>query len=998
MTSKRALPAGEDEETENQVPETATKRQRLETAQRVRNATVRSADSSFHEKRIQWFWEHRDLFEPLLPEKSFFTKLAECPPLGETIPRREVPTPASVQATLKDYQMRGLSFLVHMYENGVNAILGDEMGLGKTLQTLSLFAHIKEHSNGGPFLVVCPLSVLGSWATEISRWTPSLTSITIHGAQSERARIKSLCLTNQYDIYVTTYEQYVAEQGWFKSFRWKIVVLDEGHKIKNENTNVSVSLRGLNAQFRLLLTGTPLQNNLHELWALLHWLFPEVFTPKTVKKFDESFDLNKGQYDLAVLDYSRRLLERIMLRRLKNQVDFQIPPKEEMTLYVPLSPMQRFWYKRLLTGLDTMTLQEVFSATHKESSEEVHSASEMKQFEETKAAMEYSMKAGGNEWKKLMNLLMQLRKCCNHPYMLPNSEPEPFLPGEHLVLASSKMVLLDKLLKHLKAGGHRSLLFSSFTGMLDILEDYLIYRGVSYCRLDGSTARPRRNLDIRLFNHKDSPYEVFLISTRAGGLGINLTAADTVIFFDNEWNPQVDLQALARAHRIGQKKTVRVYRIVCQDTVEEQMQSRLQKKLFLSAKVTEDMQDPTAVNEPRFTKGELMSMLRRGARAITRIFESPEEFIAASMNDILQKSREYQKRVDGEAAIEDQEEFTLEGMEIVQSRVFEGRVVHKTAKDIGNEWNELAKRVREDRVVMVDGHAVLKETVGCDMWEARSTFSKNAVIEKKRRRRKFAHEEVCHACSDEDDQSKLLGCTLCPRSYHPKCVGMTKASAKQLVTWSCPQHLCVECLRKTGDAGGMLFRCQSCSNAFCEDCLDFDEIFPVGDVLPEFLLLGFPKVGQAYYIRCTECLDHYKTHPDALKDLEEQMERDWKEVEKQETEIEEVKEVKEEVKVEKQETKKVERKSRQALSPRNEGTTSSSLWPADFCERVRKKMRASGLYTLGLVDEIRQLDPSVHVTKMGLEKILDRSVNAPAYLLGSQRLKRAVEVWVGGVN
>ncbi len=392
---------------------------------------------------------------------------------------------------MKPYQLLGLSFLVYLHKNGLSGILGDEMGLGKTLQTLSLFQYLKESrqlsaSSGElrPCLVVCPLSVLSSWMAESRRWTPGLKVLRFHGSVHERDRLKRIAMGDVdnfgnetrgarkkrndrrtangkpvihvdsetddaedergVDLIVTTYEGYLAEQGWFKkSFLWSYVVLDEGHKIKNDLSLVSKALQGLGAEYRLILTGTPLQNNLVELWALLHWLYPEVFTEKTAELFKSSFNLTKGQVSTKVMDDARRLLEMIMLRRMKNSpgVNLNLPPKTEVLLYVPLTPMQRFWYMRLLTRADKGLLEELFQGAHKKEAAALRQESqeggvlqekgigelealENKAYEgeaaaewaESKQIMRQALEHEAQDenkssaWKKLMNLLMQLRK------------------------------------------------------------------------------------------------------------------------------------------------------------------------------------------------------------------------------------------------------------------------------------------------------------------------------------------------------------------------------------------------------------------------------------------------------------------------------------------------------------------------------------------------------------------------------------------------------------
>ena len=390
---------------------------------------------------------------------------------------------------MKPYQLAGLSFLVYLQRNGLSGILGDEMGLGKTLQTLSLIQYLKENrvlassnKESRPCLVVCPLSVLSSWMAECRRWTPGLRVVRFHGPVSERARLKKIA-TGEEDMYgnhtrsaitkknlrltaagknvisldsgdeledssksnvdlvVTTYETFSAEESWFKrAFVWKYVILDEGHKIKNDLSQVSTALQGIGAEYRLILTGTPLQNNMTELWALFHWLYPEVFTEKTSELFKNSFDLSKGKLSTTVMDDARKLLELIMLRRMKNSpgVDLNLPPKTDILLFVPLTPMQRFWYTRLLTRADKGLLEELFhDAKDKEAKALQEEVKEEKNWEQTGIEELEKMEKDGNtaaDWEeskqimrqaieqeqldqgkksafqKLLNLLMQLRK------------------------------------------------------------------------------------------------------------------------------------------------------------------------------------------------------------------------------------------------------------------------------------------------------------------------------------------------------------------------------------------------------------------------------------------------------------------------------------------------------------------------------------------------------------------------------------------------------------
>ncbi|KAI4262370.1 MAG: hypothetical protein L6R42_002458, partial [Xanthoria sp. 1 TBL-2021] len=806
-------------------------------------------------KRANFFIAQKHLFLPLLPIKNHITKLAEKSRLdGQeedilaisdatdsldgagyrkdlSVPYEELTQqPQGIKASMKPYQLSGLSFLVYLHRNGLSGILGDEMGLGKTLQTLALIQHLKEQrqpsagAQNRPSLVVCPLSVLSSWMAETRRCAPEIKLIRYHGPVHERDRLKRIAIgeidvyghetkrrkqkrkvrmTKQgkpmidldsasdtenevgVDLVVTTYECFQADQAWFKkAFVWHYVILDEGHKIKNEQSLIAKALQALSAEFRLILTGTPLHNNMHELWALLHWLYPEVFTENTSVIFKEAFNLAKGQVSTTFMDDARRLLERIMLRRMKNTegVNLNLPPKTEVLLYIPLTPMQRFYYKRLMTRADQGLLEELF---HNAQQKEVASLEEEAQDQqswhgkdlEQVAALE---KTGGdaawNEsrkiiqqaleqeqqdqskksaWKKLMNLLMQLRKCCNHPYLLPHAEPNPYYIGEHIMHASGKFIVLDKIIRELVISQKKKILiFSGFTRMLDCCEDLLNLRGGSgehfrYLRLEGSTSRARRNLNIRMFNQVDSEQRVMLISTRAGGLGINLTAASDVVMMDQDWNPQITLQAEARAHRIGQDKPVTIYKLCTQGTVEEQMLGRIQKKLYLSAKVTETMQNvhgqkqakkgpggrSSAAEEdmPQFSTGQLMSLVRRGARALAHpeldINQMLEWDWAATLENCKDKPADAIVAKDTGAAStvqEGDERKWLEEVEQVQSRVFEGKKYSKQKDDynsIAQEWSRADRRVGKETTVMVDGFAISKQSMSCGDWEAVPTMA-----------------------------------------------------------------------------------------------------------------------------------------------------------------------------------------------------------------------------------------------------------------------------------
>ncbi|XP_067850488.1 SWI/SNF-related matrix-associated actin-dependent regulator of chromatin subfamily A member 5 isoform X1 [Heptranchias perlo] len=490
---------------------------------------------------------------------------------------------------LRDYQIRGLNWLISLYENGINGILADEMGLGKTLQTIALLGYMKYYrSIPGPHMVLVPKSTLHNWMLEFKRWTPTFRAICLIGDKDQRAAfIRDVLLPGEWDVCVTSYEMLIREKSVFKKFNWRYMVIDEAHRIKNEKSKLSEIVREFKTTNRLLLTGTPLQNNLHELWALLNFLLPDVFNSSA--DFDSWFDTNNCFGDQKLVERLHMVLRPFLLRRIKAEVEKSLPPKKEVKMYVGLSKMQREWYTRILMkDIDILN------------------------------------SSGKMDKMRLLNILMQLRKCCNHPYLFDGAEPgPPYTTDTHLVVNSGKMVVLDKLLPKVKEQGSRVLIFSQMTRVLDILEDYCMWRNYEYCRLDGQTPHEERQDSISAFNSPGSSKFVFMLSTRAGGLGINLATADVVILYDSDWNPQVDLQAMDRAHRIGQTKTVRVFRFITENTVEERIVERAEMKLRLDSIV---IQQGRLVDQNlnKLGKDEMLQMIRHGA---THVFASKESEI-----------------------------------------------------------------------------------------------------------------------------------------------------------------------------------------------------------------------------------------------------------------------------------------------------------------------------------------------------------------------------------
>lgn len=666
-----------------------------------------------------------------------------------------------VGGTLKEYQLKGLQWMVSLFNNHLNGILADEMGLGKTIQTISLLAFLTEVKRvSGPFLVIVPLSTLTNWNLEFEKWAPSLRKITYKGNPAQRKVMQYDIRQENFEVLLTTFEYIIKDKSLLSKIKWVHMIIDEGHRMKNANSKLSETLTQFyHSDYRLILTGTPLQNNLPELWALLNFVLPKIFN--SVKSFDEWFNTpfaNTGGQDkielseeetLLVIRRLHKVLRPFLLRRLKKDVEKDLPNKVERVVKCKMSSLQSKLYRMMLK----------YNALFAGDAQNGKKPSTI---------------------KNANNQLMQLRKICNHPFVYeeveslinPTSET-----NDTIWRTAGKFELLDRILPKFQKTGHRILMFFQMTQIMDIMEDFLRLRGMKYMRLDGGTKSDDRTTLLKLFNAPNSEYFCFLLSTRAGGLGLNLQSADTVVIFDSDWNPHQDLQAQDRAHRIGQKNEVRILRLVTEDSIEEVILERAAAKLEIDGKVIQAGKfDNKSTSEEQ--EALLRALMDKEEERRLKSAEEDQDLDDDELNQIIARNTDELdvfRALDSERIREtiasDYSTRLFSDQELPEIYKIDPQSIYKTEEQIIEEYG---RGNRERKIAVYDDNLTEEEWLKRIEGMASEDSEEEVVVKKKGRPRKIDVAKRDSAGLDFEDHPLLKR----PRSTTPSARGKKARSGR----------------------------------------------------------------------------------------------------------------------------------------------------------------------------------------------------------------------------
>ncbi|KAF4323692.1 hypothetical protein G195_003150 [Phytophthora kernoviae 00238/432] len=715
----------------------------------------------------------------------------------EFVPYEQSPTYKGGR-TLRSYQVEGLNWMVSCIKAQRSCILADEMGLGKTVQIVSLIEHMKsEESIRGPYLIVVPLSTIQHWRREIESWT-DLNVCVYHDIGDKTTKFTAKDMRSvirdqewyypglgnsifKFHILLTTFETILADFEEFEHIHWRLIVVDEAHRLKGAGSRVLKQMRVLHVDRKVLLTGTPLQNNTQELWVLLNYLEPVKFA--SMEEFNKNFGRLHSQEQVVKL---QQLLAPYILRRVKEDVEKSIPPKEETIISVELTTLQKQYYRAI--------------------------------YDKNKSFLYRGTKNG---LPTLNNIQLQLRKCCNHPFLIKGvekreldelgSRPTPTQIMEKTIQCSGKMMLVSKLIPKLKRDGHKILIFSQFLKQLDLLERYCEANSFVFERLDGSTGGSMRQSAIDRFSRPHSKSFIFLLSTKAGGVGINLIAADTVIIFDSDWNPMNDLQAQSRCHRIGQKKSVQIYRLVTHNTESSQISKPSAEQLVELLKrgayaLMED--DDTASKE--FAERDIETILKENARVLV---------VEGSTGELSVDDPNFWEKVLPGAVSVEMLSLKLEDGSAMSSRqskikfisnldiALTSLIAEMSSGNISDDGGVGSRDIQHEYDIAIQVLSTVSSKYRDEFSNEQIDLVKGYLTKLEKSRKRFrCPSHFCHSCSlssqqssstkkkkkkkKKDDMKVIVSCIHCSQAFHPDCI----PSAEKFIRLSkslmiCANHL-----------------------------------------------------------------------------------------------------------------------------------------------------------------------------------------------------------------